>query len=107
LHHELKDTNIAITALQPGPTDTSFFHRAGMDDTKLGQEGKYTNDPAEVADQGFQALLDNKDHVFASSMKTKIQGELGKLMPESVKAEMHRKDAERSRGAGPATEVVR
>ncbi|MBV8053344.1 MAG: SDR family NAD(P)-dependent oxidoreductase [Acidobacteriaceae bacterium] len=95
LHHELKNTNIAITALQPGPTDTNFFHRAGMDDTKLGQEGKYTNDPLEVAEQGFQALMENKDHVFASSMKTKVQGELGKFMPESVKAEMHRKEAER------------
>jgi short-subunit dehydrogenase len=95
LRHELKDTEIAITALQPGPTDTNFFHRAGMDDTKLGQEGKYTNDPAEVAEQGYQALMDNKDHVFSSSLKTKLQGELGKFIPESVKAEMHRKEAER------------
>jgi uncharacterized protein len=95
LHHELKDTNIAITALQPGPTNTNFFHRAGMDDTKLGQEGKFTNDPVEVAKQGFQALMENKDHVFASSIKTKVQGELGKFVPESVKAEMHRKEAQR------------
>ncbi len=95
LHHELKETNIAVTALQPGPANTNFFHRAGMDDTKLGQEGKYTNDPAEVAEQGFKALMENKDHVFASSMKTKLEGELGKFAPESLKAEMHRKQAER------------
>ena len=48
LGHELKDTGITVTALQPGPTDTNFSHRAGMDDTKVGSEGKYTNDPAEV-----------------------------------------------------------
>jgi short-subunit dehydrogenase len=92
--YELKDSGVTITALQPGPTDTNFFHRAHMDDTKLGQEGKYTNDPAEVAERGFQALMDGKDHVYASSLKTKMQGELGKLMPESVKASMHKKQAE-------------
>jgi short-subunit dehydrogenase len=94
LRHELKDTNIAVTALQPGPTDTNFFHRAGMDDTQVGSEGKYTNDPADVAQQGYDALMDNKDHIYASSMKTKMQGELGRFVPESVKAEQHRKQAE-------------
>jgi short-subunit dehydrogenase len=98
LHHELKDSGITVTALQPGPTDTNFFHRAGMDDTKVGSEGKFTNDPSEVAQQGFDALMAGKDHVFASSMKTKVQGELGKFVPESVKAEMHRKQAEPKSG---------
>ncbi len=97
LRNELKDTEIAITALQPGPTDTNFFHRAGLDDTEVGSEGKYTNDPAEVARQGYEALMKNEDHVFASSMETKIQGELGKFIPESVKAEQHRKMAEPKR----------
>lgn len=94
LRNELKDTNIAITALQPGPTNTDFFRRAGMEDTKLGQEGKYTNDPREVAQQGFKALMNNEDHIYASSIKTKMEGELGRFVPESVKAEMHRKQAE-------------
>lgn len=94
LRAELKDTNIAVTALQPGPTNTDFFHGAGLDDTKVGSEGKYTNDPREVAQQGYQALMDNKDHIYASSMKTKVQGELGRFMPDSMKAEMHRKQAE-------------
>ena len=49
LRHELKEsTGIAVTALQPGPTDTNFFHRAGMDDTEVGSR-EITNDPAEVA----------------------------------------------------------
>jgi short-subunit dehydrogenase len=60
----------------------------------VGSEGKYTNDPAEVARQAYDAMMDGKDHIFASSMKTKIQGELGKFVPESVKADMHRKQAE-------------
>lgn len=98
LRQELKDTNITVTALQPGATDTNFFHRAGMDDTKLGSEGKYENDPADVAKQGFQALMDGKDHVFAASFKTKIEGEASKIAPASVTAQMHRKQAERKEG---------
>lgn len=94
LNYELKDGGITVTALQPGPTDTDFFHRAGMDDTKVGSEGKYTNDPAEVAQQGYDALMSGKDHIYASSLKTKAQGELGRFMPESVKAAMHEKQAE-------------
>src|SRR3954468_24717045 len=94
LRNELKDTGVTVTALQPGPTNTNFFHRAGLDNTEVGSEGKTKNDPREVAQQGYEALMDGKDHIFSSSMKTKIQGELGKFVPESVKAEQHRKMAE-------------
>jgi uncharacterized protein len=94
LRNELKDSGISVTALQPGPTNTEFFHRAGMDNTEVGSEGKYTNDPAEVAQQGYEALMAGKDHIYSSSLKTKLQGELGKFVPESVKAEQHRKMAE-------------
>jgi len=69
-----------------------------MDDTKLGSGGKYENDPAEVAKQGFQALMDGKDHVFAASFKTKVEGEVSKFAPSAVTAEMHRKQAERKEG---------
>jgi short-subunit dehydrogenase len=65
-----------------------------MDDTKVGSEGKYTNDPRDVARQGFEALMAGKDHIFASSLKTKAEGELGKFVPQSIKAEQHRKMAE-------------
>ncbi len=98
LRNELKDTGITVTALQPGPTNTNFFHRAGMDHTKLGQEGKYTNDPREVAQQGFDALMKGEDHIFASTIKTKVEGELAKIAPRSVTAQMHRKQAESKTG---------
>ena len=55
LRNELKDTGVTVTSLMPGPTDTNFFHRAGMDDTKAGAKKK--DDPAEVAKQGFEALM--------------------------------------------------
>jgi uncharacterized protein len=92
LRNELKDTNIVITALQPGPTDTNFFHRAGMDDTKVGAGKK--DDPAEVARQGFEALMAGKDHVVAGSFKNKVQSTLAQVTPETIKAEQHRKVAE-------------
>ena len=94
LRNELKDTGVTISVLQPGPTATDFFHRAGMDDTKVGSDGKFTNDPPEVAKQGFQALMDGKDHVFAESMKTKLEGAMSKVVPTAISAEMHRKQAE-------------
>lgn len=94
LRAELKDTGVTVTALQPGPTNTNFFHRAGMDHTKLGQERKYSNDPREVVQQGFEALMKGEDHVFAASLKTKVEGEVAKFVPSSMTAEMHRKQAE-------------
>ena len=45
LRYELRDSGITVTALQPGPTDTDFFHRAGMDDTDVGQKGKSESQP--------------------------------------------------------------
>jgi hypothetical protein len=57
--------------LQPGPTDTDFFHRAGMDDTQVGSEGKKESSPELVAKQGIEALLAGRDHVYAASIKTK------------------------------------
>lgn len=88
LRNELKDTNVTVTSLMPGPTDTNFFHRAEMDDTKAGAKKK--DDPAEVAKQGFEALMAGKDSVIAGSLMTKIQGNVSKVLPDTVNAEQHR-----------------
>lgn len=93
LRYELKDTGITVTALQPGPTDTDFFHRAEMDGTQVGSEGKKESDPADVARQGIDALFDGKDHVYAASLKTKIEGKLANAIPGAAKGAMHEKMA--------------
>jgi short-subunit dehydrogenase len=93
LRYELKDTGITVTALQPGPTDTDFFHRAGMDDTKVGQKGKSESQPEDVARQGIDALMAGKDHVYAASLKTKLEGVLANVTPGSVKGAIHEKMA--------------
>ncbi|MEV6492221.1 SDR family NAD(P)-dependent oxidoreductase [Actinoplanes sp. NPDC051633] len=92
LRNELKDTDITITSLMPGPTDTQFFERADMLDTNVGASKK--DDPAVVAKQGFEALMKGKEKVVAGSMKTKVQGAASKVMPDAAKAQMHRKMAE-------------
>ncbi len=93
IRYELRDTNITVTALQPGPTDTDFFHRAGMDNTEVGSKGKQSASPEEVAKQGIEALLAGKDHVYAGSTKTKIEGMLSNAVPGNVKGAMHEKMA--------------
>jgi short-subunit dehydrogenase len=92
IRNELKDTGITITSLMPGPTDTEFFERAEMEDTEVGAGEK--DDPAEVARQGFDALMAGKEKVVAGAFKNKVQVAAGKVIPDSKKAEMHRQMAE-------------
>ncbi|GFE70904.1 SDR family oxidoreductase [Chroococcus sp. FPU101] len=96
LRNELKDKGVTVTALLPGPTDTNFFHRAEMDDTKAGSSKK--DDPAEVAKQGFEALMAGKDSVIAGSLMTKIQGAVANILPDTANAEQHRKLTEPGSG---------
>lgn len=76
------------TVLLPGPTDTDFFHRAGMNGTPVGDGAK--DDPAEVARQGFEALMADRHHVIAESLKTKVQGAATNLMSDPMLARVHR-----------------
>ncbi len=96
LRYELKDSGISVTALQPGATDTNFFRRAGMEDTRVGTGKK--DDPAEVARDGFEALMAGKDHVVAGSFKNKVQDAMAQVMPEPAKAAMHAKLTEPGSG---------
>ena len=92
LRDELKDSGVTITSLMPGPTDTEFFERADMLDTKVGAGDK--DDPADVARQGFEAMMAGKDRVVAASLSTKLQGKGSRLLPDAAKAALHRNMAE-------------
>ena len=89
---ELKDTGITVTCSMPGATETDFFERADMLDTKVGSDPN--DDPALVAKQGFEALMKGKNKILAGGMGTKAQGVAAKVLPDSVKAGMHRSMAE-------------
>ena len=77
LRNELKDTDVTVTSLMPGPTDTEFFERADMLDTKVGAGDK--DDPADVARDGFEALMAGDERVVSASLKTKLQGRASRL----------------------------
>jgi short-subunit dehydrogenase len=97
LQDELKDTGVTLTSLMPGPTETDFFERADMaEDTKVGTSKK--DDPAQVAQQGFEALMAGKARVVGGGLKTKVQEAAGKAMPDKLKAAMHRSMAEPGSG---------
>ena len=96
LRNELKDTGVSVTSLMPGPTDTEFFERADMLDTKVGSGDK--DDAAEVARQGFEALMNGDERVVAGSLTNKLQAAGGRLMPDGAKAALHRRMAEPGSG---------
>jgi uncharacterized protein len=91
LREELKDSSITVTCLMPGPTDTAFFERAGMLDTKLGAEQK--DDPADVAREGFEAMMQGEAGVIYG-LKNKTQVALSRVMSSEHLAEKHREMAE-------------
>ena len=95
LRHELKDTGVTVTCLMPGATETQFFERADMMDTKVGQEKK--DDPAEVAQTGFDAMM-RGDGDVVTGWKNKLQSAIASVTPSDILAEMHRKMAKPGSG---------
>jgi short-subunit dehydrogenase len=91
LREELKDTGITVSCLMPGATETEFFKRADLMDTKIGQEKK--DDPADVAKLGFDAMMKGTDHVIFGA-KNKLQVAAASVLPSSTMAAQHRKETE-------------
>jgi short-subunit dehydrogenase len=90
LRAELKDSGVTVTCLMPGPTETEFFQRADLMDTKVGTQEKQ---PAEeVARAGFDAMMRGDGEVVAG-WKNKLQAALAHVTPAGVLAEQHRKMA--------------
>ena len=89
LRYELKDTGVTVTALMPGPTDTEFFDRADMEGTTVDKSPK--DDPAEVAKDGFEALMAGKDHVVAGAFRNTVQATTANVLPDTTTAAMHAK----------------
>ncbi|MGL5839766.1 MAG: SDR family NAD(P)-dependent oxidoreductase [Sphingorhabdus sp.] len=98
LRNELKDhEGVTLTTLMPGATETEFFERAGMLDTRVGASEKA--DPAKVARDGWDAMMDGDGHIVSGFMN-KVQVAAAGVAPQPVMAEMHRKLAEPG-GADP------
>jgi len=96
LRNELEDFGVTVTCLMPGATETEFFKRAGMLDTKVGQDEK--DDPADVARVGFDAMMRGEGDVV-SGWKNKVQSAMANITPAEMLAQQHRKMAEPGSGA--------
>ena len=86
LRNELSDTGVGVTVLMPGPTETEFFERADLEDTRAGHMKK--DDPAMVAREAFRALEHDRAQVVAGG-KNKLQTGLAALMPDTAKTAVH------------------
>lgn len=86
LRAEVKELGITVTALQPGATETNFFERAEMMETRAGRASK--DDPVRVARDGFKAMMSGKDHVVAGSIINKFQSTLAKFISEKQGAKL-------------------
>jgi short-subunit dehydrogenase len=95
LGNEIKDSGVTVTCLKPGATETEFFHRAEMDDTKVGQSKK--DDPADVAKTGWDAMNKGEPAVI-HGMKNKLQVAAAGVMSDATTAKLHRKQAEPGSG---------
>ena len=93
--NELKDSGVTITCLKPGATETEFFRRAGMEDTKVGQSKKA--DPADTAQTGWDAMMKGESAVVDGLMNKATVLASG-VMSEAMTAEQHRKSAEPGSG---------
>jgi short-subunit dehydrogenase len=101
LRNELKETEITVTCLMPGATETEFFERADMLDTKVGTQEK--DDPAKVARDGFDAMMAGESDVV-SGWQNKLQTTVANVTPNEMLAEQHRKMAEPGTAEEPAGE---
>jgi len=91
LRNELKGSGVSVTCLMPGATNTGFFERADMLDTKIAQSDK--DDPADVAKDGFEAMMKGDSDVV-SGWKNKLTTALASVTPAELLAEQHRRMAE-------------
>ena len=100
IRSEVKDTGVTITALLPGATDTDFFNKADMKDSKVVKEEKLY-DPAEVAEDGYRALMEGDDMVV-SGFKNKVQVAMSNVTPDSLLADQMKKKQAPSKKKRPS-----
>jgi len=95
LRNELKESEVTVTCLQPGPTESDFFERADLLDTQVGQQQKA--DPADVAKAGFQAMMQGDGDVVPG-LQNKLQVAASSVISEDRLAEQNRKMTEPGSG---------
>jgi short-subunit dehydrogenase len=90
LRAELADSGVSVTCLMPGATETEFFARADMLDTKLGVEKK--KPAAEVARIGYDAMMRGDGNVV-TGWQNKLQAAISRILPPGLVARLHAREA--------------
>ena len=96
INEEIKDSGVTVTCLKPGATETEFFHRADLDDTKVGQAKK--DDPADVAKVGWDAMKSG-DSTVIYGLKNKVQLAATRMITDATTAKLHRAQLEPGSGS--------
>jgi short-subunit dehydrogenase len=91
LRAELKDSGVSVTCLMPGATETEFFERADLLDTRVGAGRKEAR--SDVAKTGFDAMMRGDADVLAG-WQNKLRAAKSHIMPRGALAEQHRVMAE-------------
>jgi uncharacterized protein len=87
LINELQDTNITLTTLIPGPTETDFFNKADMENTVAASKA---DNAEEVAKEGYEALMKGENHAVGT-IKTGVQAAMSTVMPNELVSKAARK----------------
>ena len=88
LRNEIQDSGITVTCLMPGATETEFFDRAGLEDTKVGQAKK--DDPRKVAEAGFEAMMNGEGDIV-TGWQNKVESAIANVTPSAILASRTRK----------------
>lgn len=90
LRYELKDSAVSVSCLCPGPTETGFASRAGMDSlTELAE--KFNTPPDQVAAAGLKGMFSKKAEIipgFINKLSAFGATHLPKPLTEWISARM-------------------
>jgi len=82
LKHELAYTNISVTCVSPGPTDTDWANRAQVNEKVLKLADKLNMAPQKVAAIGVKAMFKKRTEVIAG-FTNKLGAFMAWLLPDS------------------------
>jgi len=93
LRYELKNTTVSVSCLCPGPTDTGFAHRAGLD-AMADLAEKFNMSPESVASAGIKGMFNKKAEIipgFLNKLSAFGAQHLNKAIIERITAGLYKR----------------
>lgn len=94
LRYELKDSSVSVSCLCPGPTDTGFARRAGLD-AFADLAAKFNMQPDEVAATGIKGMFNKKAEIipgFLNKLSAAGARHLNKGLIEKIAGDLYKTD---------------